>query len=338
MTERSKVDRDKILRLVDALNGEAQNLVSNFKTKAKKIKEATHIVGESWSESCFGAHTFLYYHDFQKPDYHNRFNVEWGLLEGMPPGWTERTVDEIKTRIGALSGVDLEEVDDALEKFTERANQIKEDLFLELVPISLHSGIEKELLGEIESVKWDRKEQNKHVAGIINACPNMTRDLAAINAPRRYPIHPYYEALEVQLDAYVRKASDIARTTRRLLKHLEVGSEPTAKRSAASESAEARQVFNLHGANARINIHSVDSSNNVSTHEQQVFADLRKVIDQAVQDEPERARLLKEVEHLDVSHRTGKFFDGYLHFVSAIADHMTLFAPFIPALTKLLGS
>jgi hypothetical protein len=338
MTEHTALDRDKIVTFIDKLNEETQNLTSKHKHQARKIAAAAHLVSQSWSESCFGPHALLYFRDFEKPNYHNRFNVEWGLLEGMPPGWAERTVDEVKSRINALSGVDAEEVDEALQQFAERASQIKEDLLLELVPVSRISGTERALFTEIESIQWNRKEQNEHVAGIINACSNMTRDFASISAPRRYPIHPYYEALEIQLDAYVKKVSEVVRTTRRLLKHLDLGAEPVSKGQADKAASEVRQVFNLHGTNARINIHSVDGSNNISVHEQQVFADLRKVIAQAVQEKSERDRLLKEVEELNKAHRSGAFFDGYLRFVSAIADHMTLFAPFIPALTKLLGS
>ncbi len=100
----------------------------------------------------------------------------------------------------------------------------------------------------------------------------------------------------------------------------------------------AGDTFNLQGANSRVNIQSQDHSVNIS-HQltENVFADMRQVIQNQIQNEVERAEILKSLEELETAKGTSRFVQKYQNFVATAADHIGLLSPFIPALTQMLG-
>jgi hypothetical protein len=97
-------------------------------------------------------------------------------------------------------------------------------------------------------------------------------------------------------------------------------------------------VYNLHGAHSRVNIQSEDQSVNVSSiTEQQVFSGIRQAIAQGVSDDTERGAILDKLDALEKSVRSTDFLSKYQSFINAVASHMTIILPFIPALTQMLG-
>lgn len=111
------------------------------------------------------------------------------------------------------------------------------------------------------------------------------------------------------------------------------GAEPTP----TSPSAPRSQVINLTGPNARINIHSSDSSTNVMSGEStSLFDDLRDVIGSASLDEREAQRIIQSIDEMEAAVGTRPFAARYRGFMEAAADHMTLVAPLLPGLAKLL--
>jgi hypothetical protein len=101
----------------------------------------------------------------------------------------------------------------------------------------------------------------------------------------------------------------------------------------------ASTVYNLQGTHARVNIHSQDSSINVS-HEitENLFADMRQAIQTQIQNDDERTQILSRLNELEAAKGTDTFIQRYQEFITSAANHMTLLAPFIPALTQMLGS
>lgn len=96
-------------------------------------------------------------------------------------------------------------------------------------------------------------------------------------------------------------------------------------------------IYNITGENARVNLHSVDASVNISnTGDAAVFRDLRGLISENVRAEEERDALLAKVEEMEAAHKAGHLLPKYQEFIAAAADHMTLLAPLLPALTQLL--
>ena len=96
-------------------------------------------------------------------------------------------------------------------------------------------------------------------------------------------------------------------------------------------------VYNLIGPNARVNIQSSDSSTNVVSVESAVlFDDLRETIRESSLDSTVEQQLIQNVEAMQSAVGTKKFAEHYGEFIAAAADHMTLVAPFLPALAQML--
>ena len=96
-------------------------------------------------------------------------------------------------------------------------------------------------------------------------------------------------------------------------------------------------TYNLTGSNPRVNIHSQDNSVNVLVNETNVFEELKVAIDNHVSNTDEKTKLLRQVDELKSTKDTTKFTEKYKEFITLASNHMTLIAPFIPALTALLN-
>lgn len=96
-------------------------------------------------------------------------------------------------------------------------------------------------------------------------------------------------------------------------------------------------TYNVSGPNSRINVQSHDHSTNiVHSDSSQVFADMRQTVLSQVALESERTVLLERIEELEKTSGTPGFTTRYQEFIAAAANHMTLLAPFLPALTSML--
>jgi hypothetical protein len=97
-------------------------------------------------------------------------------------------------------------------------------------------------------------------------------------------------------------------------------------------------IYNVSGANSRVNVASNDASINVSSiTEQQVFAGIRKAINSEIP-EIERSNILEKLDAMEASLNSTSFLSRYQNFMNAVASHMTVILPFIPALTQMLKS
>lgn len=95
-------------------------------------------------------------------------------------------------------------------------------------------------------------------------------------------------------------------------------------------------TFNLSGHNSRVNISSNDSSHNVVGNNA-VFGDLRTSIKSGVSDEALQSRLLSLITDMEAAKDSKeKFTSVYASFMAAAANHMTLIAPFLPALATFM--
>jgi len=97
------------------------------------------------------------------------------------------------------------------------------------------------------------------------------------------------------------------------------------------------QNFHLHGPNSRINMNSTDNSVNVgSVSNEKTFVQMREAA-QSISDESERATIVSRLDALESAKGTTGFLPAYQSFISSVADYMTIFGPFIPALTQMLS-
>jgi len=114
------------------------------------------------------------------------------------------------------------------------------------------------------------------------------------------------------------------------------------KKTALKPSTQAPAVVynvTMSGPNNRFNLHSQDMSVNiVDVDPDQLFKELRGVIAQEVEDSAKRDQMLRGVDAMKEARGTGGFQEAYIAFMAVAADHMTLVAPFLPALAQLLQS
>ena len=97
-------------------------------------------------------------------------------------------------------------------------------------------------------------------------------------------------------------------------------------------------IYNLQGAQARVNIQSNDHSTNVSSvTEEQLFDGMRKAFNQGVSDESQLKELSAKLDELEAAKHTGTFLSKYQSFMNLAAAHVNLIAPFLPALAQLIG-
>lgn len=94
-------------------------------------------------------------------------------------------------------------------------------------------------------------------------------------------------------------------------------------------------VYKVSGSNSRININSTDNSQNHYSDPDFLFNELRLVLDGIIE-EKIKEKSLQLLEELNRSKRTPSYLQNYQDFISLMANHMTVIAPFIPALTQLM--
>jgi hypothetical protein len=94
-------------------------------------------------------------------------------------------------------------------------------------------------------------------------------------------------------------------------------------------------TYNLHGNNPRVNIGSKDYSINIA-NSKIVFDEIRKTIKSEIQDENLKRDLQNKVEEMEQSVGKNTFLPKYSEFVALAANHVTVFAPLLPALTQFL--
>lgn len=97
-------------------------------------------------------------------------------------------------------------------------------------------------------------------------------------------------------------------------------------------------INNIVGHNARININSTDNStNSVGGVSSELFAEILKAV-AAIDNQTRRDAISSAVSDMAAAQarNDGSFKEKYQNFMAAAADHVTIIAPFLPALTKLL--
>jgi hypothetical protein len=97
-------------------------------------------------------------------------------------------------------------------------------------------------------------------------------------------------------------------------------------------------IYNIYGNQSRVNVGSADSSTNISTvTSEQLFSQIRETISKSGSTDSEKNQLLAKLQDMESAKGYHSFTEKYQTFITAAANHMTLLAPFIPALTQMLS-
>lgn len=140
----------------------------------------------------------------------------------------------------------------------------------------------------------------------------------------------YFEASVISFPVSLK-----VRPTAKLIEEIESPEIP--KAATATGGPNVTQNIHMHGPNARINVNSTDNSTNIaSVSNEQLFGHLRETAN-AIGDESQRTQILARLDDLERAKESGGFLSAYQSFIASVADYMTIFSPFIPALTAMLS-
>ena len=93
-------------------------------------------------------------------------------------------------------------------------------------------------------------------------------------------------------------------------------------------------VYNANGKNSKINVNSIDNSVNYNDSTS-LFVEIKEVLEK-ITDVEVKEESLKIMQELKSSQHTHSYLCKYQKFISVLSNHITLIAPFIPALTELI--
>ena len=94
-------------------------------------------------------------------------------------------------------------------------------------------------------------------------------------------------------------------------------------------------LVTVSGENSRVNIGSHDASINVVVSGK-VFDDIRQALRGANISQEQLDVLNKRISAMEVANDKDSFLSAYQNFVGSLADHITVVAPMLPALTAVL--
>ncbi len=102
---------------------------------------------------------------------------------------------------------------------------------------------------------------------------------------------------------------------------------------------QATTIYNLHGANPRVNINSRDQSINVvETSAGDLFDRLRKLLQTEIADPQQRAALIAQTERMESAQGSPSYVERYKEFMALAADHLGVLQPVLTGLAQLLIS
>ena len=91
------------------------------------------------------------------------------------------------------------------------------------------------------------------------------------------------------------------------------------------------------GANSRVNINSQDSSTN-TIQTNPVFNQARDILTNSAIDASQKTAIRAEIDGMETATNQSAFKESYDRFISSASDHITVFAPILPALMSALLS
>lgn len=99
-----------------------------------------------------------------------------------------------------------------------------------------------------------------------------------------------------------------------------------------------KSSISIDGDNSRVTINSTDSSiNSKIVNSENVFEELRTVIENEIENLEEKSKLLRQIDEMNTSQGTENYKTQYTNFIASAANHITIIAPFIPILTTLFA-
>jgi hypothetical protein len=95
----------------------------------ESLHEAAEQIALSWSGSFAGWHGKMYFWDFQAPSIGERFNGEWGGIQGIPNGWQEKQAEHVEGAIEALlENFSLKDFERSIDTLRKNIEELKTEI------------------------------------------------------------------------------------------------------------------------------------------------------------------------------------------------------------------
>lgn len=216
--------RNKLIELENKYKSQYTKItdaIENIINKCKRIEEAFYKINKSWSGSFVGYHGKMYYKNFEEPDIKNTFSKEWGGIYKIPDGWSERTEEEIITKIYNIIGniFTFEELESDIGNIIKEIELIRKDNLIQLSTIINSNDIEeRKIYDKIENINLDISI-NSYINELIPSKIG-SRDRKAIYQGIYIPVHHYYYALALKIIDICKSINEIIFETDRLIRQL----------------------------------------------------------------------------------------------------------------------
>ena len=177
----------KIMKELVAQISSLGKKASGFKKEAEKVKDACSLINRAWGGSSLVGHAKYFFHDFQEPQTPERFSIEWGLINGVPDGWIEKSDEEIRAKIEKESGVSLDDI--------KKLSVDLENGFIDIQRVVVLFLSEEQFPeSDIEKIEKFTIKSATDIFNDIFPTRFMTRDTQAMTGHYVAP-HIYYDAL-----------------------------------------------------------------------------------------------------------------------------------------------
>lgn len=219
---------DKESNIVKNLKASIGKLVKSDESKLGKYKsilnkylEEVSKLEDSFSGSWIGFHASMYFRNFEKPNLDQMFNIEWGSINGIKPGWEEKSYEYIVNHIEG-DGVKLDEVEKDLDQIMEEAEELKTTISAELSQIKDIKNFtrESELLDKIERIQWGASAQS--FIDSLKPGSAITRDRLAVSQGFKIPPHIRYEAGVLCALSVITSIEDFIKLSAKLIRQVEI--------------------------------------------------------------------------------------------------------------------
>ena len=94
-------------------------------------------------------------------------------------------------------------------------------------------------------------------------------------------------------------------------------------------------IYNIEATNSNINLNPNNSHINNTIYGNSVFSKIREEINSKIDDEDLKTKVMHLLSEMEQSTGSSSFTAKYSAFISALANHVAIIAPFIPALATM---
>lgn len=168
-----------------------------IRSTSESLRKACAEIERSWSRSFAGWHGTMYFRNFEIPSVYERFNGEWGGINGIPPGWEEKQPEEVQQKIEQLveNSFSVDKLDEDIKKLRKEADTLKSELDLLFGSLDLArlSSKEKKTLEGIETFSFGKTKGEFIRDGLPKTL--MSRDSEALRQGTCVPAWLYYDGV-----------------------------------------------------------------------------------------------------------------------------------------------